>query len=209
MPMHRARGFVNVHPNNKHTHRVPLINKYKSQMYQYEISNSSFYEAIPTSHSALQLSVIQPVFTLPYLRVQFTNHHVSDLTWQQCVWWEEWGHGLVVAPANIVKRISVSGTFVSLFKYNVGSDLQSLSIGLFALSFSPVPCVCQLLCLFFFLYFCIFLFIFVFSPCLLFCSYSDKNQPFDASTLSFQAGSELVLWDITTLEIRQPAGLII
>lgn len=40
-------------------------------------------KAILTFHAALELSVIQPVFILPYLRVQLTNqHNVSDLTWQ-------------------------------------------------------------------------------------------------------------------------------
>lgn len=47
-------------------------------------TSNAFFKAIPTLGAALEMSVIQPVFILPYLGVQLRNqqHHMSDLTWQ-------------------------------------------------------------------------------------------------------------------------------
>lgn len=45
-------------------------------------TSNAFFKAVLTPGAALEMSVIQPVFILPYLRVQLTNqqHNMSDLT---------------------------------------------------------------------------------------------------------------------------------
>lgn len=74
-------------------------------------------------------------------------------------WWEERGPGLVVALANIVRRIDMSGTYVPLFQHPACPDLLCLSVCLLLLSCCPLPGVCQLFLLLpFFLCFVLFIF---------------------------------------------------
>lgn len=194
----------------KYTEAASLNNKWTPQMYQHESQTLQICKAILTSHAAMKLLVIQPVFICPDLRVWLT-YQPKCLTWRDSsnnvLLVRGMGPGLAVVPVYSKENV---GTFVP-----VDLNLLCLSVCLPPLSCCPPPGVCQLLngsfssfslCVVSIFTPALFFFIF----CLFCCSSFHQKQPFNTRHLSFQVGSEeAVLWGVTTLESMLPAGLVI